>query len=163
MALLATLLAMVTVLIGTIGSLRAFRLTTVTATPSASFEVDASGMWVVASETRSLVNGQLLVGPAVTRDQVHLHNSMGMVVLLEEPIRGLHYRQSDRQGVVIGTFEATSWGPWVVEVDGETQTALIAIGPDPIRPVAIWTLSAGGLAIGFLGVACGLGWVAWRR
>jgi hypothetical protein len=163
MAVLCSLLAMVTVLIGTLGSLRAFRMTTVSAAPSGSFEVDAGGMWVVASETRGMVNGKSCLGPEVLRDQVILHDSMGNVIALEEPIRGLRYRQSDRAGVVIGTFQVTAWGSWVVEVHGVAVPALIAVGPDPVGPVATWTLSAGGLAIGFLGVACGFGWVAWRR
>ena len=163
LAVLCSVLAMVTVLIGTLGSLRAFRLTTVSASPSASFEVDTSGMWVVASETRGLVNGKSQVGAEVVREHVHLRDSMGEVIPLEEPTRGLRYRQSDQAGVVIGTFEATSWGRWSVEVVGGAQATLIAVGPDPVGPVAIWTLSAGGLAIGFLGVACGFGWVAWRR
>jgi hypothetical protein len=155
--------AVLSVLIGVVGSLGAFQLVNLRAAPEAGFAVDTPGDWVVASQTRAVVDGVSLVGAAVTIDQMSMHNPDGVSVPLRAPARVLRYRQSDREGVVIGVFDARLRGSWRLSVAGGGEGVLLAIGPDPVGAVSTWMLLSAAVAIVLLGVACSLGWIAWRR
>ena len=154
-------------LVGAIGSINAFPLQTIPfRQPSLLFEVSALGDWIVASESRAMVDGIASVGKDVARQDLVLSDPMGNQVPLEEPARNITYVMPDRAGHVIGVFRASHSGHWTVEYADPTSEqggmAIIAIGPDPAMPMLWWVIVPGVLAIVLLGVGAGCGWVAWR-
>lgn len=155
--------AVLVVLIGGVGSLGAFQLVTVRLTPEGRFEVGALGDWVVASQTRAVVDGVPLVGAAVTAEQLHLLSPSGAAVPIRVPDYTMAYQRTDRAGEVIGHFDAAQPGSWRVRLAGGGDGVLLAVGPNPLQAVSLWMLVSGAIAIVLLGAACGLGWIAWRR
>lgn len=162
LALICGVAAVLTLLLGTIGSLRAFQMATLRAAPEASFEVHAAGPWVVASQTRGRLDGQPLVGEAITIDRLTIRDPKGGVVPLGEPDHVVRYHHTDRDGVVVGQFDATDLGSYRVRVAHGDGGILLAVGPDPIGPVSGWVLISGSIAIVLFGVACCFGWIAFR-
>lgn len=161
LAAICLVAAMLALLLGTIGSMRAFDLVTLRAAPEAFFDVQAPGEWVLASETRGVRGGQSLVGEAIGVDRVTVRNPDGVSIPIREPDQTVRYHQTDREGVVIGMFDTTARGRYSLGVDGD-PAVLLAVGPDPVGPVSIWVLISGSIAIVLLGVACCLGWIAFR-
>jgi hypothetical protein len=154
-------------LVGAVGSINAFPLQTIPLhQSSSSFEVSAMGDWIVASESRAMVDGIASVGKDVARQDLVLSNPLGKHVLLKEPARKITYAMPDRAGHIIGTFRASHSGQWTLEYADPTSEqggmAIIAVGPDPAMSMVWWVMVPGVLAIVLLGVGAGCGWVAWR-
>ena len=153
-------------LVGALGSINAFSLQTIALHQAASFEVSALGDWIVASESRAMVDGFASAGKDVARQDLVLSDPMGKHVPLEEPTRSIVYAMPDRAGRVIGVFHASHSGQWTLQYVAPTSEqggmAIIAVGPDPAMPMVWWVMVPGALAIVLLGVGAGCGWVAWR-
>jgi len=165
LAVICAAAAILTALLGTIGSMWTFQMANLRAAPDARFEVQTPGQWVVASQTRAVVDGQSLMGEAITSDRVTVRNPDGVSIQLREPDQAVRYHQADRDGVVIGVFDAMRRGTYLVSIDGG-EGILLAVGPDPVGAVSRWVLISGSIAIVLLGVSGCLGWVAfrgWRR
>ncbi|MDP7028829.1 MAG: hypothetical protein QF733_01250 [Phycisphaerales bacterium] len=150
-------------LIGAVASVSMFDLKTMAVEQEASFVVDRPGPWVLASETRSVLDGAAHLSEAVALADVTLVDPEGADVEVGVPPRGVRYETPDRSGVIIGSFEASTPGAWtLVRREPAVPAVLMAVGPDPASAAVWWLLIPGGLAVVLLGAAGGCGWVAFR-
>lgn len=152
----------VIVLIGSIGAVGAFDLQTIEVDGSASFIVEDPGPWLVAVESRAVLGGREVVGGSVDMKDVECLGPDGTDRQLEAVDHDIRYEQPGRAGEVLGRFMAGESGTWTIVVHGVDGPVLLAIGPDRLEAMVMWTMVSGGLAVVFLGAALGFGWVAWR-
>ena len=162
-AIAAGMSAVVVLLVGALLVVQSFSLTPMLVDGQAPVQVETTGMWLVATEQRSRIDGIDLVSADVEASHVMLVDPAGGEHALVAPDVHITYALPDREGTVIGRVLVDRSGQWQIMVSHHDSPVLLAVGPDPIGAMTMWLMIAGGVAIVLLGVALGCGWVVLRR
>ncbi len=156
------LAAMISLLMGAIGSMRAWSPAVVRAAPQNVVMVEQPGDWVVASLRRATIANQQEIGPDLDRAAMQVRGPDGSVVTLEPLDFTSSFERPDSAGRLIARFRASTAGPYEITVATPEGFALLGIGRDPVPMMTLMMAISGGMAIVLLGAAAGVGWVAFR-
>ena len=154
--------AVIILLVAGVGMISSFSLISVPVHGTTQLDVDHPGEWVIASESRALIQGRDVLGPSLDLAQLRVQNPAGESIILRAPERTITYAEPDRAGEIIAVCTMPNRGSYTLTIDG-VQQALIGFGPDPMPAMIWWTMLPGAMAIVLLGIAAGLGWVGCRR
>ncbi len=162
LACVLLLLAVGSVLLGFVMSLRSVTLQHVEVPPGATVHIDQPGTWLLWQSA-----------PAVTsssaRKLPHAYPTLtaqtGAVLEMAPTIRTIEFTHGDASLIVVGRFEVQSAGLWelgLISSEDEVRRSW-AIGLDPLPNVKLWSLLTVSAAIILLGAAACTGWIAIRR